>query len=62
MGNWYQTQEGCSLQHEGLVVGESQKIFLTDEQAKLHNSLSEQVVKCDADKPDKSSTTKATSK
>ncbi|NJO98987.1 MAG: hypothetical protein HC764_25820 [Pleurocapsa sp. CRU_1_2] len=48
MQAWYQTKEGCSLQHAGQTIEPSQKILLTEELAALHNSINEQVVACDA--------------
>ncbi|NJK56914.1 MAG: hypothetical protein HC939_13350 [Pleurocapsa sp. SU_5_0] len=48
MQAWYQTKEGCSLQHAGQIIEPSQKILLTEELAALHNSINEQVAACDA--------------
>jgi hypothetical protein len=47
MLSWYQTREGCSLQHNSQAIPAQKKILLTEEQAKLHNTNQEQVVKCD---------------
>jgi hypothetical protein len=47
MQAWYQTKEQCSIQHSGQIIEPSQKILLTEELAALHNSISEQVVKCE---------------
>jgi hypothetical protein len=48
MQAWYQTKEECSIQHAGQIIEPSQKILLTEELAALHNSISEQLVACEA--------------
>jgi hypothetical protein len=48
MQSWYQTKEQCSIQHAGQIIEPLQKILLTEELAALHNSISEQIISCDA--------------
>lgn len=50
MLSWYQTREGCNLQHNNQTIPGKKKILLTEEQAKLHNTYQEQVFKCDEPK------------
>lgn len=45
MEAWYQTKEGCSLQHAGAIIPHGKKIFLPEELAALHNSTTEQLIK-----------------
>lgn len=45
MESWYQTREGCSVQHGAKVIPPGKKIFLADELADLHNSIGDQVEK-----------------
>jgi hypothetical protein len=47
MLSWYETREGCNLQHNNQVIPAKKKILLSIEQAQLHNTYQEQVVKCD---------------
>lgn len=47
MEKWYQTKEGCNLQHAGQVITAGKKIFLSEDLASLHNSVGEQLVVCD---------------
>lgn len=50
MLNWYQTKENCSVQHGTKVVKPGEKLLLSEEQAALHNSIAEQVDKCEPPK------------
>jgi hypothetical protein len=47
MLSWYETREGCNLQHNNQTIPAKKKILLTTEQALLHNTYQEQVFKCD---------------
>jgi hypothetical protein len=48
MQTWYQTKEGCSIQHAGQTIEPNCKILLTEELAALHNSINDQVIACEA--------------
>jgi hypothetical protein len=50
MRNWYQTKDGCSIQHEAQVISPGKKILLTEDLAALHNSIGKQVEKSEAPK------------
>jgi hypothetical protein len=50
MLSWYQTREDCNLQHNNQAIPAKKKILLSEEQAKLHNTYQEQVVKCEEPK------------
>jgi hypothetical protein len=48
MQTWYQTKEGCSIEHAGQSIEPNCKILLTEELAALHNSINDQVIACEA--------------
>jgi hypothetical protein len=50
MLSWYETREGCNLQHNNQTIPAKKKILLSIEQAQLHNTYQEQVFKCDEPK------------
>ena len=50
MKSWYQTREAVNVRHRNQTIPARKKILLTPQQADLHNSPSEQVVKSEPPK------------
>ena len=50
MKTWYQTREAVNVRHRHQTISAQKKILLTPQQADLHNSPSEQVVKSEPPK------------
>ena len=50
MKSWYITREAGNLNHRNQIIPEGKKILLTEAQAKLHNTKSEKVAKCEPPK------------
>ena len=46
--NWYLNREAGRVNHRGQDIPEGKKIYLSQDQAKLHNRSSEKVAKCSA--------------